>query len=63
MSKWTHAGLTLCIFSEIYASETLDAQVDGSLITQLELCSVKPNDLLYIHLSVHHLWVYYKFTT
>ena len=26
-----HAGVNLCIFLEIYASETQDAQVDGSL--------------------------------
>ena len=31
-SKWTHVGLNLCILSEIYESETRDAQVDGSLL-------------------------------
>ena len=30
-SKWTHPRLNLCIFSDIYESETRDAQVDGSL--------------------------------
>ena len=30
-SKWTHSGLNLCVFSDIYESETRDVQVDGSL--------------------------------
>ena len=30
-SKWTHAGLNWCVFSEVYESETRDAQLDGSL--------------------------------
>ena len=31
MSKGLHAGLNLCIFLEIYESETWDVQVDESL--------------------------------
>ena len=31
MSRGLHAGLNLCIFLEIYESETWDVQVDESL--------------------------------
>ena len=40
-SKWTHPGLNLCVFSDIYESETWDAQVDGSLpLCQAKKCTV-----------------------
>ena len=39
-SKWMHAGLNLCIFSEIYESEIWDMQVDGSLhVGDAKACS------------------------
>ena len=54
-SRWMHVGLNLCVLSEIYESETRDAQVDGSLYIKFPIFSTNILEMYALNVGCRHV--------